>query len=750
MSDAIFLCDPSQIPAALRLQHRLGRGAFLATGDMTTAWELERLGVPFLDEHDVITGEERLANWEAAGRVAARGWGEHAVGDADGLPLLDAARGELRLPVELCLDAVTVYRRLLADHAVRHAHVFFLPPAAICRTQPAPGIWAATSLSQAVLRREAEHAGVSVVPVRSFRPLAPEGPRTTGPPARPAPAQTAVARGGGERTALLLDTGLRAAETALLERRLAAEPGWRVARLAPWELAAGGPLDRPWLAGDAAGDLARLERAIAAGRTGAGREPADVLDNPHLRFQLARIVAELQSAARIGEAFGALLQRVRPALCVLGHDAFAVERTLVRVARRHGVPTAALIHGGFRPRRIYRDVTGEADRLLVWGPEDAEALTAAGVQPERIRVVGSILYDERYRRSPAPPGAAETARARAELGVPVDRPLVLALTATITKGLAAAARPTLQRSCWRELSALAARRPDLTFAIKPHPSYDHFELYRRLARGGPANFLFLEDVPLATALAAAAATVLINSTTTAAMEGLLLGVPVVFWQAGLYSGNSDDPLAAGGAEIVGSLGELESALDRLLRDGAARAAAVAAGARATARILGDPVPPAIERLVAELTAASRLGTGNPRLQPVDASAAAAAVAHEIGAGATDPGALRAALAEALMPRPNVGAVRGQARTRAEAAAYLAAVAARSAAGDLPGARAFARRLLLIAPRVVFSWPPIRRAVTRQLLAGSAIGRALLDFAVRARALAARWRGGLWRPPRVVR
>ncbi len=727
MSDAIFLCDASQIPAALRLQRRLGAGALLVTGDMTTAWELERHGVPFLDEHDEIGGDELLANWEAADRLAAHWWGD-AEGDV-GEATFAAARGDLRLPIELCLDAATAYRRLLAQRRIGRAHVFFVPPVAICRTQPAPGLQAAASLAQAVLRREAERAGVAAVPVRSLRPLVPEGPRARAAPATAAEVPRPAATGQG-RTALLLDTGMRAAEAALLAGRLAAEPGWRVVRLTPWELAAGGPLDCPWVVPDAVG------------------VPADLLDNPYLRFQLARVAAELRAAARIGAAFGALLDVLRPALCVLGPDAFTVERVLVRVARRHGVPAASLIHGGFRPRRIYRDVTGEADRLLVWGPEDVAGLSAAGIDRDRIRAVGSVLYAERSRRAPAQPGDAETARARAAIGLPADRPLVLLLTATIAKGLAAIARPATQRACWREIAALAARRPDLTFAIKPHPSYDHFELYRRLAGSGPANLLYLEDVSLAAALAATTVSVLINYATTAAMEGLHLGIPTVFWQADLLPGNGDDPLAGGGAVAVDSILALEAAIDRLVRDEAARTTAVTNGLRACARFVGDPEPPPLERTVAALV---ELADGSGPPAPASGrGATATAAAHQVGAHASSPGALRAALATAFAAPRESGALSGRDRRRAAAAGYLAAIAARDAAGDIRGSRAYAFRLLLTAPGVVLSWPTIRRAVARRLLAGTAPGRALLDLPARARELVGRWRGGYWRPPRVER
>jgi hypothetical protein len=542
---------------------------------------------------------------------------------------------------------------------------------------------------------------VAVSGARCYRPLSLEERGATGASASAAPVRPPAVPAGGSRV-LLLESGLRAAEADGVADALRRAHGCEVVRLTPWELSAGGPLDRPWQAATATRELAELRRAVAAGHAEPVDAPGAILASPHLGFQLDRIVAELAAAARIGESFAALIDDLAPALCVLGHDAFTIERLLVRIARRRGVPTAALIHGGFRPRRIYRDVTGEADRLLVWGAEDADGLAAAGVDPSRIAVVGSVVYASSHRGTPPPRAPAAVAAARAALGVPPARPLVLALTATVTKGLAAMARPAAHRACWRDLAELARRRPDLTFAIKPHPSYDHFELYRRVARAGPANLVFLADAPLAAAVAAADATVLVNYATTAALEGLLAGVPALFLQSGLYPQDADDPLAAGGAVVVRSVAELEAVMDRLLGDPHVRGAALAAGAVAAQRMLGPPGMPALAHVLAELHAM-----------------VAAAPEHELKA----PQAEREPLATAL-----------------------AAVANAAAAGDRRGAGLLALRLLAGSPGAVRHWPAIRRHLVRLVLSAAAPGRAVLALAGALRGRLARLRAARRRPP----
>ena len=701
MSEAILVADVGQVPAALRLRRRLGAGTLLLTGDMATAWELERRGEPFIDEHDLVTPAELLRNWETAAALATRWWGEAPELTVAGVPLLSAAQGDLRLPIELCLDAATVYARLFREHAITRAHVFFVPPEAICRAQPAPGTRAATSLSQAVLRREAERAGVWLVATRSWRPLSREerGGRSSLPPASTAAPR--LPSRGGRGGVLLLESGMRAAEASAVADALCRAHGRDVVRLSPWELLPGGPLDRPWTARAAVSDLGELHRALASRSGDLPDTPGVPLASPHLGFQLDRIFAELAAAARIGESFAGLLDELAPSLVVLGHDGFTVERLLVRIARSRGIPTAALIHGGLRPRRVYRDIIGEADRLLVWGEEDAQALGSAGLDQDRIAVVGSLAYEGSNRGPAAVRPPAALAAARAALGLPLDRPLILALTAMVTRGLAAMARPTEHRASWHELADLARRRADLTFAIKPHPSYDHFELYRRMTRGGPRNLVLLADAPLATALFAANATLLVNYGTTAALEGVLAGVPALYLQRGLYPQDEDDALATGGAVLVHSTAELEGAIDRLLGKKSARTAALAAGAQMAQRVLGPPGSPALARVVAELYSMRR------ERRPFDAGALAAV-----------PEPLGAALEE---------------------------IARLAASGDGRRAGLRAISLLLRAPRALRTWPAMRRHLARLVLAATPMGNAAFALVGGARVLLKRTRGARWRP-----
>jgi hypothetical protein len=325
----------------------------------------------------------------------------------------------------------------------------------------------------------------------------------------------------------------------------------------------------------------------------------EIFANPHLRFQFRRIWAELSRAARLGESFLALLESTRANLVVFGYDGFIVERTLAALARGRGVPTVGLIHGGLTHTMGMQVRAGDADHFLVWGEEDVRGMTRCGVSPDRIRIVGSMRHGVGHR--PQLP-IAESARveARRRLGLPEERPVVLMLTSD-TLGMSAPIADLLKhRQTWRDLLSLATRRPDLTFVIKPHPGWDHYEFYRRLCAGGPPNLVFLYDATLGPCVEAAAVAVLVNAITTAALDAMLLGVPVVYLRGAIYPVEATkDPLQDGAVILAHDVAAFESVLQDLLSEGDFRHRALAAFKPFLAYVVGEDPRPAAERVLDE-------------------------------------------------------------------------------------------------------------------------------------------------------
>lgn len=628
MTDLLFLTDVSQVDVLETEGRRQADRVKIVTADMATAARLEQLGVPFIDEWGLLGPDDVHANWAAAWDLAQRWWDEASVGgESHEFPLADIARGELHYPFERCLNARRIYDRLLDSLEVRAIEGYFLPPTAAIQTGPKPWGPAVASLSHAVLRWCAGRRGLPVRRIKIPRPLAlasgpqnHEPPRSDAPPIRPAECEPPLyvtllpsrpgylswngddrrraAAATGAQTVLVMEF-LSSREGTALENILSCTPGWRVvrvSRMAP-EPGVGA---WPWHESARMATFRRAKRTFDDARrryTGAFPE---LFANPFLRFQFDAIWAEIIKADRLGEAFRSLIQMVRPSLVVFGYDDFAAERMFKRVARSEGTPTAALIHGGLGAALGARFSGADLDHMLVWGEKDARNVIRYGLAPEKVQTVGSVRYFDLYQSAPRKARETRSAalvEARRQLGMQGDKPIVALLTATILEPSAPIAHPAKHRETWRQIIRLASRRPDLSFVIKPHPGWDHYEFYRVLCQGGPPNLVYLHDAGIEGVLAASDIAVLVNCCTTAALEAMLFGVPVVFLRTAIYPIEAaEDPLQDGGAISVNDVVGLETVLDRLVRDDEYRRAALADAELFLASCMGGGDGTAYERM----------------------------------------------------------------------------------------------------------------------------------------------------------
>ena len=576
----LVLSDISQVEYLLKHQADMLMTHRPVTQDLAVAHELDRLQIPFLDEFCYLSPKDIEENWNQANELAEI-WQQYALlRDGPNLELADLTKQEFVWPFEICLNARTVYRRIFESDAVESLRGYWLPPQAVSRTGPAPVTRAAASLAQAVLRWLADLKQIPIHSLQCPRSLSVErlGWRVRQPSVAVPVNDRPVTR--PEKVVLLLETGLRAHEQAVLEQHFEATANCRFVRISYWELGPDGLFAAAIHQTEFDAALQDARRHLAKNRLEYRGPYPEIFANPYLEFQFLRILEEIQVAARIGAAFGSVLDVLRPSLLILGHDAFTQERMLVREAQERGIPTVSLIHGGLWHSVGARGIVGAADHVLVWGENDARLLECYGVEPARIHTVGSLQYAQKYLQvdqvCTVGQGANRRTAVKRRMGLPTEQPVVALLTASTSAGFAQViANPAAHRKTWTELVRIAESRPDITFAIKPHPSYDHFEFYRHLTRRGPENLVLLESATLDDVLAAAEIAVLVNYCTTAALEAMLAHIPVVFIRNAILPLNSrQDSLKEHGSVPVTSLEELELILDRLLQDDVARHAAL--------------------------------------------------------------------------------------------------------------------------------------------------------------------------------
>jgi glycosyltransferase involved in cell wall biosynthesis len=168
------------------------------------------------------------------------------------------------------------------------------------------------------------------------------------------------------------------------------------------------------------------------------------------------------------EIFEAVIRQYDLRALVLGCDNNHVQRVLVDLARRRGIPSLQLAHGIYapvRPRLAGEMSTVYASRVAAFGARARDVLVGLGNAAERIVLTGAPLWDELYgaaRRTPRD-------EARRRLGLEPHRPTVL-FCGTYADG-SSAFFPSVSRRVavtYRTL-ATAAARGGFQLVVRPHP-----------------------------------------------------------------------------------------------------------------------------------------------------------------------------------------------------------------------------------------------------------------------------------------
>lgn len=333
-----------------------------------------------------------------------------------------------------------------------------------------------------------------------------------------------------------------------------------------------------------------------------GQHP-EIFANVNLRYQFEGIFDEISKADSCNEVFSAFLDLFNPSAVIFAHEAFTVERTLVRSAKSRKMHTIGLIHGGLGHKKGFADIIGDADALWCWNDIDIYFLRLFGVDKNRLHKIGCLKYESTYDQylgdgKKNSPDAKQ--KAREYLGISPGKPLIVFATAQINTGLVgASASPRKHREAIRDIISLVASRPDLQFLIKPHPGYDYFELYRRLLNNQLPNLGLVEGgiFTLNEVLDAADICVMVNYCTTAALEAMLQKVPVIYFENAVYpTDDCQDTLPPDSIRRVHTVAELGDQIDSLLADPQEKAHALADADNLIKTLLDVAEGPASSRL----------------------------------------------------------------------------------------------------------------------------------------------------------
>lgn len=161
--DLIFLTDVLYLKYIASNSSEMLKIMTPITSNMAVAFELEEMGIEYIDEWNFLKYEDIQNNKNVAHNLAENWWDEAlASTNYNGFALADAAKQDLIFFFEASLNARTIYGGLFEAYAVRDIYGHFSPPVPVIRTGPSPASKAAQSVGYAVMFYMAEKRGIAI------------------------------------------------------------------------------------------------------------------------------------------------------------------------------------------------------------------------------------------------------------------------------------------------------------------------------------------------------------------------------------------------------------------------------------------------------------------------------------------------------------------------------------------------------------------------------------------------------------
>ncbi len=154
-SSMVILTDVSQLEVSSGELSQVTRGKHLVTSDITVAEALESRGIPFIDEWNFLDVSDILDNEKIADDLAQNWWCDYLseIEYPRGFPLASATYQDMVPPLQVCLNARTIYDRMLNSAIVDHLYGFFLPQVGMFRSGASAVIQGSYKTRQAQVER---------------------------------------------------------------------------------------------------------------------------------------------------------------------------------------------------------------------------------------------------------------------------------------------------------------------------------------------------------------------------------------------------------------------------------------------------------------------------------------------------------------------------------------------------------------------------------------------------------------------
>jgi hypothetical protein len=225
----------------------------------------------------------------------------------------------------------------------------------------------------------------------------------------------------------------------------------------------------------------------------------------------------------------AFVDVARPEVLVVGNDRWWVGQAFVRAAQQRGIPTVLIQDGLACDKASWSWIS--ADHVAAFSPVLAELLVSHGVSRDRIAITGQPRYDslckKRYTRD-----SGSIRAARAKLGTSTG-PCVLLAT-----------QPHQDADRVAKAVEALLQIDGVHVLLRPHPS-EFVGKYAHCVMVNPGRVLLARGMDIDALLDAA--DVVVTEYSTVALEGAMLGIPVIIAS---FLGDRSDPRVFDGFSVA--------------------------------------------------------------------------------------------------------------------------------------------------------------------------------------------------------
>ncbi len=536
------------------------------SGDLVVSSKLEKLGISFIDEWDYLAKEYINLNWQNSLTLSKKWCKELKIEEIkyNNVLLSKCTQQDFAYSFEAALNARTAYEKILNEFDVTRIFGFFLPDTPVIRTGPAPTHRAVRSVSQSVLFWLAENKNIPIIKLKSNYDLSSAISRKRKNQLNTNNVTKSKIETKKKIAFLFLDC-LHKDEIIEIKNTYKNSPEWIIIPFS------NNITDNIHIQIDELEDnLAESYQLFKKASAEYLGEYPEIFGNHFFHFQFQGIWLEMKKAGHLVKIFDFFFQVLKPQVLFFGYDAFTLESALIELSKKYNISTVSMLHSGLGHYFSYVGMTGNSDHILVWNQWDRKILINYGIDENRIEVLGSIRYEKLYQNLKSENIFTLDEKRKSiciKLGLNPDKPVVLLLTTAINTGFSVpVSNPRAHRRGLDEIIKYVEKRLDLQFIIKPHPSFDYYELYRNLLDSNISNLFFIEQVDFDEVVSISDVSLLINYFTTAALESLIYKIPVIFYNNAVYDLNdwviSINEL---GIQKVNCVLKLEKEIDKLIK-----------------------------------------------------------------------------------------------------------------------------------------------------------------------------------------